>query len=222
MGGKNHQPCRRYIHNSTQMSKYSSKALAHLELANVELEDVILAEMSGQVTSFAPMQEHLSKSVDSLDEMHSWATKLFDQMSELGYEDLPTLKTMDHSAVGDQLISAGMVSESAWAQVVHNATTGGGFYANLAVIREQASLLMTRTNALITKVQEAAASGASFHDILEFNHAQNFKQEFFAVYEQWSQFQQLFIASSILSTEAYYMFNNYGSLVDQTAQRRVA
>lgn len=51
MGGKNHQPCSGYLALSTKLSRSLSLANAELELANVALEDLILAELDGNTGS---------------------------------------------------------------------------------------------------------------------------------------------------------------------------
>ncbi|MFN3692742.1 MAG: hypothetical protein ACK4SL_01415 [Candidatus Paceibacteria bacterium] len=55
MGGKNHQPRGRYLQNSTLMSRSMSLAQIGLELANVALEDLILAELDGKIGDIVPI-----------------------------------------------------------------------------------------------------------------------------------------------------------------------
>lgn len=52
MGGKNHQPCRSYLLNSTQMSRAMSLAFISVKLANVALKDLIkdFISLTGDLT----------------------------------------------------------------------------------------------------------------------------------------------------------------------------
>lgn len=63
---------------------------------------------------------------------------------------------------------------------------------------------------------QATASAASVGDlnlVLEQNQALNFRREFVVLYSAWASFEQAFLISSLISTEVWYRFNRFGSLV---------
>lgn len=229
MGGKNHQPCREYLAISTRMSRYASLAFANLEMANVDLEDLLLTEMEGGIGNINGVKYRLEQSRQNISQLIDTARELRDEMGvrdEMGdrnYRDLLTMCSVDLDAIGMALIGAGMVDSTAWDEVVKNARSGG-FYANLTMIHERALLLTEHTNKLIEQVVglRAHAENGNVTSILEENLEGNLKPEFAKLYHAWTRFQELFIASSLLSTEVYYAFNGYGSLVDIAAQKSAA
>ena len=46
MGGKNHQPCGKYLRESAQLSQELSRLVAACEEANVQVEEIILGELN--------------------------------------------------------------------------------------------------------------------------------------------------------------------------------
>ncbi len=219
MGGKNHQPCRKYLPISTKMSREASLAFAHLELANVALEDIILAEIEGGTGTIKDIEVNLEKSLESLSQLISRADELKDEMDRSHYRDLHTLRpTINLDSIGTRLIDASMVSKSAWSVVAQNAKSGG-FYKNLSMLKNHAYCLVTYTNKLGQRVRDLqpGAEKGMVTRVLEENLNGNLKSEFACLYQAWTQFQELFLASSLLSTEVYYAFNSYGSLVGITS-----
>ncbi|TXH01021.1 MAG: hypothetical protein E6R05_06185, partial [Candidatus Moraniibacteriota bacterium] len=97
MGGKNHQPCKTYLANSTRLSRYLSLAYAHLELGNAALEDILLGELSPDWNSrdaighYRDLQRELVTSVGELGHAKLALATLRQQMDETGFADLPTL-----------------------------------------------------------------------------------------------------------------------------------
>jgi len=223
MGGKNHQPCKPYIKTSTRMSRHASLAFAKLELANVSLEDLLLSEIDGKTGNIDNILEQLTSSRGSIAQLIDTADKLKDEMVQRDFRDLLTIHPVNLVAIGTALIEANMVNASAWKEVMENARTGG-FYKNLAMIRDNALLLAEHTDKLIEQVSllQQQAKDGSVTQILEENMEGNFKPSFANLYNTWARFQERFIASSLLSTEVYYAFNGYGSLVDIKAQTKIA
>lgn len=223
MGGKNHQPCNKYLSISTQMSRFASLAFAHLELANVGLEDLLLAEIVGESGNIDIFENELSNSQKNISYLIATIEKLRNEMKNNDFRDLLSIRPINLDAIGIMLINAKMVNSNAWDEVVKN-DRSGGFYKNLEMINKNALSLVTHTDKLLEKIEELRlyAKNKSITEILEKNLDGNLKPEFAKLYFAWSQFQELFIASSLLSTEVYYAFNGYGSLINVAAQTLVA
>lgn len=223
MGGMNHQPCKHFLVTSTRMSRFASLAFAHFELSNVALEDLLLAELKGDIGSIEKAVDCLEISRQNITQLVATIKDLEEKMDREEYQDLLEVRPINLDAVGASLVDAGMVEESAWKTVSKNALSGG-FYKNLAVFQEQSTTLGRYTDRLIEKMKnlrEPARNG-SVTDILEKNLDGNLKPEFAKLYNAWGQFQSFFLASSMLSTEVYYAFNRYGSLTNRVVQSEVA
>jgi len=223
MGGKNHQPCREYLPISTQMSRFASLAFAHLELANVALEDVLLAEMNGGVGDLDGIKSQLTLSQKGVGDLVDTIVKLKTEMKQRGFRDLLAVHPVDLDTIGRAFVANNMVSVSAWGEVSRNARTGG-FNQNIALIHTHAQTLAEYTAQLHEKVNklQGYANNGSVMQVLEENLQDNLKPEFAKLYCAWNQFQEIFLASSLLSTEVDYAFNGFGSLVDVSAQSSVA
>ena len=216
MGGKNHQPCGRYLQNSTLMSRSMSLAQVDLELANVALEDLILAELDGNIGDIVPIKTHLDESLEHLAGMQRSIDTLSIQMDTEKYVDLPPMKTMDLLAFGRAMRAAGLHrSESAWNNIAA-IMQKSGFVPTLQHHAATLSKLVSLTKDLKTCIQDStpAAAVGKLNVELEENRALNFKAEFARVYTAWADFQQEFLASSMISTEVWYRHNNSGSLLD--------
>ena len=59
------------------------------------------------------------------------------------------------------------------------------------------------------------STGGGIHVMLEENRRGNIKVAFAQLYCAWAAFQQFFLASSMSSTEQWYVYMGYGSLVGQ-------
>ncbi len=213
MGGINHQPCRHYLPQSTKLSRSMSRARADFEKANIALEDLILAELDGSRGDSSQIKISLSCSHDSLQEMLRDVDALSCRMDELRFTDLPTLRSVDWDEVGTRFATRGMVNRQSWEEVIALATTGG-FRLVLSTIRTQIEDLDLHTCLLLDQVSLwVMVTGDNLHSILEENLPGNFKAQFASVYSRWAAFQQFFLASSLCSTEQWYVFMGYGSLV---------
>lgn len=223
MGGINHQPCKHFLVTSTRMSRFTSLAFAHFELSNVALEDLLLAELRGDIGSIEKAVDYLEISRQNIAQLTATINGLKEEMDREEYQDLLEIRPINLGAVGASLVDAGMVDRNAWETVSKNALSGG-FYKNLAMFQGQSTTLERYTDQLIEKMKNLRehAKGGSVTDILEKNLDGNLKPEFAKLYNAWGQFQSLFLASSMLSTEVYYAFNRYGSLTNQAAQSEVA
>ena len=219
MGGKNHQPCRIYLVESTKLSRFLSLAYAELELGNVALEDLILAELDGQFGSIVPMYEHLNSSAQALRKAHEMVAILREKMFDNEFADLPSLRKLNLWQVGAALMDKSMVEYDSW-KTVTRVMKKGGFYEVLLHLERSIETLSEKTSSLITSVrglQEVTEKGEA-NLVLEENRPGNIKEAFAALYTAWTKFNQDFLASSLLSTELWYAFNGYGSLAGRSAQ----
>lgn len=218
MGGKNHQPCSSYLENSTKMSRSLSSARAELEGANIALEDLLLAELSGQRGSVRPITAKLDSSEGVLNEALSHCHALRRQMADNDFVDLPTLKKTNLHEVGDDFTGKGMVDSGAWARAcaIMSATGFVGmlthFEAEIAKLRELTALLNEQTLAL-----HGAANAGQTCSVLEENRSGNIKIAFAQLYATWNTFDQVFLASSMLSTELWYRHTGKKSLCENAA-----
>jgi hypothetical protein len=222
MGGINHQPCKAYLRNSTRLSRSLSLAHAELELGNVALEDVILAELEGR--GHEPLDVFIARlhtSKTRLDEMHAVTEDLHRQMAENGYQDLPSLHTVDLDQTGRTFADEGKVSQKHWDEVAA-LMRHKGFWGVLREIQIKIEWLRHLTHELIRVSEILKSLNRSVSDILEENRASNIRPAFAILYTTWSEFHSFFLASSLLSTELWYRFNSFGSLSEQTAQVKAA
>ncbi len=221
MGGINHQPCGAYLKNSTRLSRFLSLAKAELELANVALEDVILSEYGDGDGDVGSISRRLRESVTRLDDMAGVIADLRKQMNDSHYEDLPSLKTVNLSWVGERFVDNKMVSQDAW-NMAQQAMQGGGFYRMLDVFNEHVADLRMRTTRLIEEVDGLHRHTGEVSMVLEENRVGNIRPAFAELYTGWNGFHALFLASALLSTELWYRFNGFGSLTGDTAVQMVA
>jgi hypothetical protein len=224
MGGKNHQPCRSYLLNSTMMSRAMSLAFISVELANVALEDVIIAELGAGQGDHGPIVSHLNQSVRHLNDMDNALLQLTEQMRKESFRDLPSLATTDLRLFGQQAKSEDLhTSKDDW-MVAEETMRKHGFWGMAEVFEKQIKHLVSLTGDLAVRVQECSDSNnaSGMHVELEENGKFNFKPEFAKLYTAWSSFQQLFLASSLISTELWYRFNGFGSLLSDQKTIRAA
>jgi hypothetical protein len=224
MGGKNHQPCRSYLVNSTKLSRAMSLAFVSLELANVSLEDVILAELDGKRGDARQILLQLKQSENNLQEMRSALDDLCQQMALESFQDLPTLKTSNLSTLGTLAKQEGLHrSEQDWNEAAA-VMREHGFWGMTSTFKAKIAELGELTKALHARVTACLplAEGGLLHMALEENGDANFKQEFARLYTEWASFQQLFLASSLISTELWYRFNKFGSLMGNTGNLQAA
>lgn len=224
MGGKNHQPCRMYLHNSTRLSRAMSAALVELELANIALEDIILSELDHERGEVKTILTHLEQSEHALRQMQTAAGDLRQQMKEESFEDLPTLKTMNLVDFGHNCMSDGLHRDPAQFDIATHAYNNGGFAQALELIEQRIAHIMKLTSKLTQAVDNAGvlAETGSLTAALEENTSANFRTEFAELYTAWANFQQFFLASALISTELWYQFNRTGTILKSSPAVKVA
>jgi hypothetical protein len=224
VGGKNHQPCNKYLEASTRLSRDLSLGNAQLELANVALEDVILAELAGGTGSVDPILLQLSLSTSSLNKALADCTTLREKLEENDFVDLPTLSQANLESVGARFGENGLISPVHWMEAV-GLIESGGFRKVLEAITSSIIDLESKTRALLEKIQGLApeAQKGRVGAVLEENQDGNTKVQFARLYTAWQDFNHFFLASSLISTELWYIYTGHGSLFPQEQkQSRVA
>lgn len=220
MGGKNHQPCRSYLVNSTKLSRHLSLARAELEQGNVALEDVLLCELEGETGDADAATRHLRLLLDALEESTKTLNDLRKQMLASRYEELPPLRTLDLASVGDALASMGLVSTPSWDRIVA-IRLRDGFYGVLDHFEGLLQGIKEMTTTLDQQFSTASERG-NLTCVLEENLPGNFKAAFARLYTAYLDFESDFLASSVLSTEIWYSFTGRGSLTQNQPLRKSA
>lgn len=214
MGGMNHQPCGKYFPDSAKLSLELSRAQVRLHMANIALEELILGEFEGRQGGVEKISAHLMASSDFLRMARKASDDLRQRMDEYRFMDLPTLHKLDLEAVGQALVQQNMVRQDSWRKVV-SIIKRGSFYAMLSHFNAMIESLVKKTGILSSKIDalSSAALEGEVGRVLEENRLGNIKIEFAELYTSWSDFISDFLASSMLSTELWYAFMGYGSLV---------
>lgn len=230
MGGINHQPCNRpktqYLRFSTLMSRALSNARAQLELSNVRLEDILLREMGypqgdGTVNS---VLVGLNESCDSIRVLITEISNLRGNMKQNDYEDLHLVLGIKVADVVDGLAGRNLATPESLNSVAET-MDAGGFYQMLDRLNTGAESLLELTAALVAKFDGLSSKEPDYRitAVLERNLSGNIKVEFANLYSAWNSFQELFLASSMVSTEIWYRYSQVGSLlVSPRAERALA
>ncbi len=226
MGGQNHQPCNRYLVESTELSKSLSLARVRIEMANVAIEDVLLSELRGdpfdaQLT--ADVTGSLRGSAENLRQMEVWLDQISIKLSEAGGWEPPTVTQIDWEQIGFELEAAGAVNQKSW-NAMAAARLSTGFIGVIAAYKTKIATLVSLTDKLLVEFDGLVPviSVRGFAVAVEENRCGDFKLAFARLYNQWSEFQQMFLASALLSTESWYSWTNCGSLVTSKSMRKVA
>jgi hypothetical protein len=215
MGGINHAPCNRYLAHSTRLSQSLTLARAQLDLANVELENVLLIELDGSVGDINRVIAKLDESDRALVVSMACAENLCREMKDAGYEDLEPLRDKDLERVGTELTRHGHVREGSWQRILTQ-FRNESFYGVLAGFQSRIRDIQKRTGMLRKKCEGLAtfAETGDVNTVLEQNYKESLKPEFALLYTGWSAFMDDFLASSLISTEIWYRYSEYGSLLD--------
>lgn len=216
MGGQNHQPCSNYLDLSTLLSKLVSLVTANMQLANVSLEDVLLAELNGEQKNLSlnSIITFLSKAKEHLCSALSTSLALRDRMHRLEYTDLPPLHELDLMEIGRVLSARGIVEQGAWNKM-SSLMQNGTFYANLDLFDTSFKEALDLVSELIDVFKGLKHKEGAINVLVEKNQDGNFKEAFARMFTHWLHFQQEFLASSLVSTEVYYSSISVGSLCSQ-------
>ncbi len=222
MGGINHQPCNRpgtaYLRFSVLMSRALSNARASIDKANVNLEDVLLREMGHEfgTGTLADVAACLGESDRYLHHMKLAVGLLRKNMKENDFVDLHKLLGLDPEKVATDFTESSIINYGAETlRAVAVVLKVDGFYEMLDVFESRADHLRGQTAKLVDgfkKLQPSEAKG-EVTQVLEGNLPGNIRAEFARLYSDWNKFHQIFLASSVLSTEIWYRWIKAGSLI---------
>lgn len=231
MGGQNHQPCNKvgtsYLLFSTTLSRAVSSARSTLEQANIAIEDILILEIrDGKNGRIEPVLHRIALSNNAIDDAKEAIAALRADMHKHDFEDLPELRETDLMNLGVDLAMQGMVDLQSWKlALLHYGESGErGFAAMLTYFEKTLDDLAMLTNQLYNKVHrvELATREGRLNQVLEENEDGNFKVEFARLYQKWNTFQQVFLASSMLSTELWYRHTKAESLLQRRKGVRAA
>lgn len=226
MGGINHQPCNRhgtrYLAISTMMSREFTAGRSLFEAANVELEEVILAEVNQRNGADAYLEclKKLQMSEVHLAQTLARTHELEEEMQAKGYVPLPAFALYRDpskmAALRADLVDAGLLKAGAFDTIFTPQLTNG-FYGALAVLRDAIGQVETGVKELRTDMEATigAANAGCIADMLETNQTGNFRLRFMQAYALWGKAFDLFLASAVFSTELWYQSTNAGSLLSQ-------
>lgn len=211
MGGMNHQPCRDYRREATCLSRCLSLARSSFEMGNVALEDLILLELDGSKGSIEQIVSHLLAARDNLASMGEAIIDLRTKMAALDFRELKGFADAEFH----QLASAGMIETGSLIRMLA-IRRHSGFEGNLTELERQRSQVLVNIADLIDAITETTELGVvadgQVDEMLEENWRGNFKPQFAVAYQTFNAFQQDFLASAMISTEAFYVQEGYGSL----------
>jgi hypothetical protein len=215
MGGINHAPCNRYLVISTSISQSLTLGHAYLNMANVELERLLLSELSGTVGELDPILEKLDESKCALELASDHLETLRREMIVEGYRDLSPLHHGDLDEVGEILAGKRMINLESWDRML-DLIRGSTFFGAIAHFCSGLEELQDLTEALRDKCQSLTADveARTVNIVLEQNYPSSIKPEFAALFTSWSMFMADFLASSLISTEVWYRHSDYGSILD--------
>jgi len=196
------------------ISRNLSMAYAELELGNVALEDIILTELDGRKGTIDDFVCHLENSIEALSGARKSCDCLLQMMNDNDFVDLPVLQTVDLAELGEKFMQRKMVSPESWF-IVSAMIRRGGFRSAFSFLVMCIGILAEKTGTLLSQVRNlnSAARAGRIAEILEENLPGNIKPAFAELYVAWAKFNNDFLASSILSTEAWYVNTDVGSLV---------
>lgn len=213
MGGQNHQPCREFLANSTRLSRAVSWVGVSLDAFNIQLEDEILENLDGKQVTLDRLWACANELKLKVHLVHEAFSVLSLQMDERYYVDLPSANGFDYKDFGSKVSAVGMVGQVAF-QRIATQYMAGGFRSALAFMRSEAVAFESRVSAMMTMVEFLASE--KIVDIaaeFESNGIGNIRGPFAQMYTAWHSFQQTFLASSLISTEIFYLSEGYGSLL---------
>lgn len=212
----NHQPCNRFLGRSTQMSRALSVLGISLEQTNVELEDALLSEMRGNKPSLVKMLASCQVMKKNSLAFLSSVDMLRKQMDELYYEDLPAVNSKALEISLANLIEAGLAEKSEIDQILKTMRTGS-FYSVLDLFVQHAEFVDICISELQnqTKLCYGFSKKTGLEKQLEENLEGNLRVTFAKLYTSWHKLHRLFLASSMVSTDAYYLSIGVETLVPE-------
>lgn len=184
-----------------------------LESFNVKLEDMILVNLVNESVSPRILSIEVRHVMDSVVRAEQSIDMLLMQMDELYYVDLPATDDFQLDEFGDKVIPRLMVGTEAYKEIATH-YKAGGFRSALNHLRVKHSQFGFAVADMATKVQELADTDVDDIAVeFESNDTGNIRPQFAVMYTTWSQFHQMFLASSLISTEIFYIQEGVDSLL---------
>lgn len=221
MGGVNHQPCRYYLPQSTQLSQRLSDLVAACHVGNSQIEEIIIGEltndrgrtargMTAAIGQFTTCETTLDVLLTDLD-------ALFTRMDELEFQDSPSAKQIDLDLLERSFVEQGMIppNSAAWRAVV-SAYRKGGFRVVFAMFRERFSAVQPAVN----EVKSVLTRGAPFAAEAKFNveverNGLPLRQSYNCLLTAVGVALEEFRCSSLLSTELHLMDMGHSTFVTE-------
>jgi hypothetical protein len=217
MGGKNHQPCRKYIPESTMLSKVTSDILREFETANSLLEDALLTEINGGESEqekyyMEQATEHLITTKNRLVRAIGCIDHLLLKMEKLDFQDSEELDII--AELESNLLLQQIIPErcSAWKEAVATIEQEGfrGIFYRFRISLEKITEDLKTLIEIFGKCQNYAKEGNLLMAI-ESNELP-VRQNFVKVYLAYMDFSAMFACSSLVSTELHLKTSGYPSL----------
>jgi hypothetical protein len=221
MSAINHELDPEHLHTSTALSRAMSLARSEMELGNVALESARLTELDARtrrtvVTYVRKAKKHLRKSMLHLRSMIDEIDALLDQIRNQGGMVVP--ETVDLRHLGQRFCTAGLVHRESWTFLRELMLNGAPLHDLLIFFRMNVRIIYDFTGDLFLKFDNLAASagGGKLNEVFQHNQTKNnIKFEFARLFRSWNDFQSLFLASSVMSTELTYRRHRRGSLLTE-------
>ncbi len=215
MGGINHQPCKHYLAQSTRMSRAMSMTGIALEVLNVKLEDIILSNLNGETVDLDMLLSSAQSLSDNAERGDLAIAALISQMDELYYVDLPVASSFNHALFGKKAVAKAMVTQYGFDEIAEKYISGG-FRAAISHLRTCHSDFhrsVVQMHRQIEDLKRLDISDIAFE--FESNGTGNIRPQFAKMYTSWDRFRQMFLASSLISTEIFYISESCGSLLGE-------
>ncbi len=200
--------CDNYVQLSSNIRRHFTLMESYFGFAQVAFEDVLC----GRGTPHT-VEHHLRNSRTNALQVITIADTLESKMD--AFRNLLALSTIDMDALGQGLISKGIVNVRAWKQVTKNARLGG-FHKNLLLIRSMATLAIERMNSLSKKMQylREGKEDITIEQLGNMNLPGSPEVIFAQLRSLLLDFQNIFNAAWILSMEIYHHFHSHVSSID--------
>lgn len=220
MGGKNHQPCGKYVPESVLMSKTTSEGLAALEIANSFLEDALLVEIYGgrvEQSCFC-----LNRSITKLTEVEGITNEILKcieillvKMDYLAFQDENYCQMVNFQDFRDSMIQSKIIipESKAW-KLAQKTIQERGFRGMFLVFKSKIAEIQQHTARLketFLLCYEAAQHGNLVKNIEE--NKISLRQDFARSYLAWLEFSAIFTCSSLISTELHLRRQGFKSMM---------
>lgn len=212
MGAKNHQPCSKHPELSIIMSRAMTAANSEIDLANVELEDILLEELSLNAPNRQRLNLivlHLQNALSKIKEGKKSAEQLKSVLEAENFIDSKDQGVLN--SITEHLLEGGMTEEH-YAKIVMKDRLDGGFLTSLDRMISNFDKIMSTIAPVVSGFKTLLKGDGMVFSDLEFNTPDNIKSSFARLYVVMSETQGYFQASAMISTELFYRVASLGNL----------